>query len=129
MIVEGEKDADRLAVARVRRDDEQRRRRQVAARNLGASRAAGPSYVIADNDDAGRSPRRDVARKLHGIAASVRILELPGLPEKGDVSDWLDAGHTVDELRAVLLAAPLYVPADVRSIGGAALVQSDEWPR
>jgi hypothetical protein len=29
----------------------------------------------------------------------VKTLLLPGLPEKGDVSDWLDAAHTLDELQ------------------------------
>ncbi len=30
------------------------------------------------------------------VALSVKLLELPGLPPKGDVSDWLDQGHTVE---------------------------------
>jgi hypothetical protein len=30
------------------------------------------------------------------------MLTLEGLPEKGDVSDWLNAGHTTDELRALI---------------------------
>ena len=33
---------------------------------------------------------------LHGI--TVRVLELPNLPPKGDVSDWLDAGGDFDQL-------------------------------
>jgi hypothetical protein len=39
-----------------------------------------------------------VAAALHGVAASVTILELPNLPPKGDVSDWLDSGGTKDML-------------------------------
>ena len=35
-------------------------------------------------------------RDLVGKAASVRILELAGLPEKGDVSDWPEGGGTTD---------------------------------
>jgi hypothetical protein len=30
-------------------------------------------------------------RPLHGIAASTRVLDLPGLPAKGDVVDWARA--------------------------------------
>ncbi len=45
--------------------------------------------ILPDNDDTGRKHAKSVARHLHGIAASVKIIELPGLPEKGDVSDWL----------------------------------------
>jgi len=35
------------------------------------------------------------------------VVELPGLPEKGDVTDWRRAGHTAEELRALAAAAPL----------------------
>ena len=38
--------------------------------------------VLADNDEAGRNHAQQVAQSLHGIAASVRIVELPGLPQK-----------------------------------------------
>ena len=44
-----------------------------------------------------------MARSLVGIAASVRLLFL--LPQK-DVSDWLDAGHPIDELARLADAAP-----------------------
>jgi putative DNA primase/helicase len=47
-----------------------------------------------------------VVRKLEGKAASVRVLDLPDLSEKGDVSDWLADGHDVDELRLLLGVAP-----------------------
>jgi len=45
--------------------------------------------IIPDNDDAGRDYALTVAAALAGKVASVRILELRGLPSKGDVSDWL----------------------------------------
>jgi hypothetical protein len=45
---------------------------------------------------------------LHGIAASLRVVLLPDLPPKGDVSDYLDAGHSREELEAVCLAAPIW---------------------
>jgi hypothetical protein len=44
------------------------------------------------------------------VAASIRVIELQGLPEKGDVSDWLDQGHSVAELDA--LAAEPEAPAE-----------------
>jgi RecA-family ATPase len=50
--------------------------------------------ILSDNDDTGRDHAEDVARKLHGIAASVAMLDLPGLPPKGDVVDWFKAGGT-----------------------------------
>jgi putative DNA primase/helicase len=51
-----------------------------------------------------------VARSLHGIAASVRVLLLPNLPPKGDVSDWLDAGNTINRLNQLADEAAEYAP-------------------
>jgi putative DNA primase/helicase len=64
--------------------------------------------ILRDKDDVGRRHGMDVARSLTGIAASVHVVDLPDLAEHGDVSDWLAAGHTVAELRALsaLRAAP-----------------------
>lgn len=50
--------------------------------------------VIPDNDGPGRNHAELVASKLHGSAQSVRVLHLPNLPEKGDVTDWIAAGGT-----------------------------------
>ena len=54
--------------------------------------------VLPDNDEAGRKHAEQVAQSLQGKAASVRVLELPNLPEKGDVSDWLVDGGTKERL-------------------------------
>src|SRR5262249_4401427 len=45
--------------------------------------------IFPDNDEPGRNHARQVADSLTGVATSVKLVELPGLPEKGDVSDWL----------------------------------------
>jgi len=66
--------------------------------------------VLADNDEAGRNHAHKVALTLQGIAASVRVVELPGLPPKGDVSDWLAAGGTKDELGRLVEATPVWTP-------------------
>jgi 5S rRNA maturation endonuclease (ribonuclease M5) len=51
--------------------------------------------ILADNDRTGREHARDVAQSLHRYAATVGvILRLPGVPEKGDVSDWIEYGGT-----------------------------------
>jgi DNA primase len=63
-----------------------------------------------DNDDEGRKHAEHKANILHGIAASVKIVELPGLPHKGDITDWFEAGHTVEELEALAEAAPEWQP-------------------
>jgi hypothetical protein len=47
-----------------------------------------------------------VARRLHGVARRIRVLNLPNLPPKGDVSDWIAAGGTAEQFYALADAAP-----------------------
>ncbi|MDB3895944.1 AAA family ATPase [Alphaproteobacteria bacterium] len=54
--------------------------------------------IIPDNDAAGRTHAQRVAQNLFGVAKSLKILELPGLPEKGDVIDWLANGNEPHDL-------------------------------
>jgi len=67
-------------------------------------------YILADNDDAGRAHAESIAVNLHGIAQAVKVVNLPDLPDKGDVSDWLDAGHTKAELERECLMNPKWEP-------------------
>jgi putative DNA primase/helicase len=53
--------------------------------------------IVADNDGAGREHAEMVAKELLPFAASVRVLELPGVPDKGDLSDWINLGGTREE--------------------------------
>ena len=89
-IVEGEKDADRLAscgfVATTNPQGAGKWREEM---NQWFSDR--DCFILADNDEPGRKHAHTVAGHLKPIAHSVRVVELPGLPEKGDVSDWLDA--------------------------------------
>jgi len=88
-IVEGEKDADRLISEHL-----------PATTNPGGAGKWLPDYneyfrgrlvaIIPDNDEPGRKHAQKVAEAIYGIAASIKIVELPGLAPKGDVSDWLD---------------------------------------
>ena len=64
--------------------------------------------VIPDNDEPGRRYAVQAGTALTAIGITVRVLELLGVPEKGDVSDWLDAGGTADELKALLEQAPTF---------------------
>lgn len=58
--------------------------------------------ILADNDERGRAHAAQVAAILSGVTRTVKVIELPGLPEKGDVTDWLNEGRTVaDLLKAV----------------------------
>jgi putative DNA primase/helicase len=106
-IVEGEKDADRLA-----------RLGLVATCNAGGANTWPDAvnrffegrtvYILPDNDAAGRSHAEKVAAALHGIADSVRIVFLPDLPPGGDVSDWLAAGGDGERLIELCKAPPLW---------------------
>lgn len=64
--------------------------------------------ILPDNDDAGRDHARAIAKNLAPVARRVRVVELPGLPVKGDVSDWLAAGGTKEQLEALVAAAPAF---------------------
>lgn len=54
--------------------------------------------VLPDNDARGRQHAAQIVRMSIGIVGRLRILPLPGLPEKGDVTDWLKAGGTAEQL-------------------------------
>ena len=106
--VEGEKDADNLAergaVATTCPQGAGKWGRLSDDSALNGRRVA----VIADKDPRGRAHAEDVARRLHGRVADLRVLELPG--EGKDASDWLAAGGTVEQLRELVEATPPYSP-------------------
>jgi Protein of unknown function (DUF3631) len=52
--------------------------------------------ILPDNDETGAKHAGLVAGKLHGVARRVRILELPDLPPKGDIADWIVAHWQTD---------------------------------
>lgn len=70
--------------------------------------------ILPDNDRPGRDHRDRVVRMLTGVAASIRVLDLPRLGEKGDIVNWVEeAGGTLEELKHLVEAAPLAeLPAD-----------------
>lgn len=104
-VVEGEKDVEALA-----------RLGLVATCNAGGAKkwpkALTPYFagrhviILPDNDDAGREHARVVAKALRPSAASVRVLVLPSLPEKGDVSDWIAQGGTAEALARLVRDLP-----------------------
>ena len=105
VIVEGEKDVDTL------------RKHGIPAtcnaggagkwRNELSSHLRGADVVLVpDNDIAGRDHMNKVGMALARIAARIRVLELPNLQNKGDVSDWLAAGGTPKMLLELITKAP-----------------------
>lgn len=66
--------------------------------------------ILPDCDDPGRDHARKVAHQLTDRGCRVRVVELPGLPQKGDVSDWLAAGGTKEELLAMVEQSAYFEP-------------------
>jgi energy-coupling factor transporter ATP-binding protein EcfA2 len=64
--------------------------------------------ILPDNDEPGHRHADQVAGLLAGVARTLKILELPGLKEKGDASEWLSQGRTMVELAALVEGAPLW---------------------
>lgn len=74
--------------------------------------------IVADNDLSGREHAEMVARELLPFAASVKILEIPNLPEKGDLTDWIDAGGSRGEFDRLVSETPRFVlPAIEQEFG------------
>jgi putative DNA primase/helicase len=70
------------------------------------------NVVLFDNDRAGRVRAKKVAATLQPISRSVKVVELPGLDAGGDITDWIEAGHTVEELDTLVNAAPIWQPTE-----------------
>jgi AAA domain len=107
-VTEGEKDADRVAslghcattVASGKWTDE-----------CVQALAGRDCIMLPDNDAAGAKRALEAAQQLRGTAARIRIVLLPDLPDKGDVSDWLDGGHTKEQLEDVCHKTPDWEPS------------------
>jgi hypothetical protein len=115
-VCEGEKDVDRLAALGL-----------VATTNPGGASkgkskwlaefnqwfAARSVVIVPDNDEAGLAHAGAIAQRLASVAADVGVVDpaLLGLADKGDISDWLDAGGTRAELERIAAAMPPWQPS------------------
>lgn len=108
VVVEGEKDCDRLAALGI----------AATTCPMGAGKwsklsddsvlAGRRVAIIPDADKAGRDHAADVAQRLHARARELRIVELPGKVK--DAADWIQAGGTAEQLLPIIDAAPAYKP-------------------
>lgn len=111
-LCEGEKDADRLVslglVATTNIEGAAQPNQRAKWKEEYTTQLAGAARVILlpDNDEPGKAHMAHVAKALTGKVADIRVLELPGLLPKGDVSDWLKAGHSATELQALAKISP-----------------------
>ena len=120
-IVEGEKDVHTLALYE-----------RTATTNVAGAGKWRPEYaealrgatvvILPDNDAPGAAHADAVAQALAGVAASVKVVSLPGLQPKGDVTDWTNLGHTMAELDDLVVTTPAYAPDAPALAAGATAV-------
>ena len=73
-----------------------------------------PVCLIADADAPGAAHTKDAARSLVGVAQSVKLIEaLPGVPFKGDLTDYFERGGTRETLLTLIREVPELTPSDV----------------
>ena len=112
-ICEGEKDADRLA------------KLGLLSTSIANQQAVDLSvfrdrtvYIHEDNDQAGRTKSAKHAEALHHVAATERIVCYPDVRDGEDVTDWLNAGHTFQDLLTRCEEAPEYSPKPMANGAG-----------
>jgi putative DNA primase/helicase len=86
--------------------------------------------ILADNDKPGRDCAENKVKRCHGLAASIKVLHFPDLPEHGDVTDYIvgipdeannpiSPPHAVEDLLARVEATPEWTPptddADIKA--------------
>ena len=96
-MVEGEKDADNLAALGLCSTTNSGGADKWG-RDLTESMRDALVVLVPDNDEPGRKHAERIARTIKRVAADVVTLELAGLGDKGDVSDWIAAGGTAEML-------------------------------
>jgi len=69
--------------------------------------------MLPDNDVPGMAHMEQAAKALYGKAGSIKIIELPELPPKGDILDWQ---HTKEELHNLVSNAMEYEPPPPTSL-------------
>ncbi len=109
IIVEGEKDVETLKVIGI----------TATCNPMGAGKWR-PEYnqyfkgkkiaIIPDNDEPGKNHALQVAKNLKGIAESVKIIDLPDLKDKEDITDFLKSGGTKEKLIEIIEATPEWIP-------------------
>src|SRR5262245_9724820 len=108
----------------------------VATTSAGGSQAAGKTdwrplagkevWLLPDNDLPGRKYAETVASILAKLtpATTIRVIELPNLPDGGDIVDWIDAhGDAAEpdamrtEIETLAQAVELWRPGDADDLG------------
>jgi hypothetical protein len=86
--------------------------------------------ILADNDEPGREHGEKKAARAHAAGArSIKIVHFLELSAKGDVTDFIEGGGTVDELLARIDAASRWAPPPIsqRDINSPSEVSRSSW--
>ena len=129
VICEGEKDCDNVTQAGLFAD--QPNYRVATTCNFDGAWRAGerskwlPQYnphfagkfavIFVDNDESGEAWAQAVVESVRPYAHTVKLVRLPGLPPKGDVSDWL-VDHSASDLEREIRNAPSWKPANEQRV-------------
>jgi AAA domain len=93
-IVEGEKAADALTALGVSATCSSGGAGKWRSEYAQYLAGAGDVIVLPDNDEAGERHAADIKNAI----PPAKVLRLPGLPDKGDVADWIASGGTAEKL-------------------------------
>ena len=119
--VEGEKDVDRLVrdncIATTNYEGASKGSQKAKWRYDYERQLTGLTSLVLlpDNDEPGRSHMANIASQMHGKVKELIVLDLglrfPELKKGGDVSDWLDTGHSIEELWELVSRCEPWTPA------------------
>ena len=68
----------------------------------------GRIFLCQDNDQVGRDHMARIAARLKRMGKVAYMVSWPGVLEKGDAYDFIKAGHTTEDVQALLEAAPVF---------------------
>jgi hypothetical protein len=68
-------------------------------------------FILPDNDKPGLSYALNIAASLSGRVSTIKIVNLPGLSEKGDIIDWVKInGNDKEKLLKLVAETPAWIP-------------------
>lgn len=133
LVCEGEKDADNVTAAL--RSVGSDGLHVAATTNFGGAKEWDDDYnayfkgkrvfILADNDNVGRQHAEKIAAGVYPFAYNVKVINLPGLADKGDVSDFL-ATHSAADLVREIKVAERWSPGTAPELWRSALKSYEE---
>lgn len=68
--------------------------------------------IVTDNDEIGKAYATRIAKALYGKVGELKVVNLPGLSEKGDIIDWVkQEGNDKSKLLEIVEEAPIWEPS------------------